>query len=84
MKIVKPTLHLNGSSRTALRDALLSANNRLRGAIEALHGCAPNARDYYPQGDSAFPGAAVEHRARLERLTAVRAELVELIEHVTE
>lgn len=80
--MIKPTIHLNGSSAERLREAYETAANAITTAIAALAETAPNARDYYPQGPSAFPLATEGHLERMKRLDAVRAELMELWDHV--
>jgi len=82
--IQKPTIHLNGTSPEALLDAYKVATGALRRAIECLHDAAPNARDYYPQGDDATRAATREHVSRAERLRSVLEELFELYEHVSD
>lgn len=80
-----PTVHVNGTSRAALivqlETVLAAVNHALRMAEQA----APNARDYYTQGDSkAWAWANAEHRSRLERLEAVRVEYAEIWDAVFE
>ncbi len=71
----KPTIHLNGSSAEQLRAGYMAAIEAMHDAIEALAETAPNARDYYPQGDSAHTEARQEHEARMSKLMSVQAEL---------
>jgi hypothetical protein len=80
--MTKPTIHLNGTSAESLLEALNKACTAIRSARNALGEAAPNARDYYPQGDAAFPAAVREHRARDLALKTVFDELVEIAEHV--
>ena len=81
----KPTIHRNGSSKEHLSEPLLEACDLIAQAIRRLeHDGAPNARDYYMQESDAFKVAMREHVGRLVKLQAVRAELVELIEHITD
>lgn len=82
--MIVPTIHLNGTSADVLTDGLDEAVNTLRAAIEAVEACNPNARDYYPQGPHAITQAAAEHRSRVERLSAVRKELIALRELLQE
>ena len=84
--MIKPTIHLNGSSRENLLEGYQRAVDALDEAASALRATAPNGRDYYVQ-DGNFEGQALglattEHRSRLERLESVAAELQELAEHV--
>jgi len=76
MKI--PTIHMNGTSAESLLKALSEAYSAVDKAMEAVAAAAPNARDYYPQGDNAFVEAREEHRSRLERLQSVQEELMEI------
>lgn len=82
MKI--PTIHLNGTSKDALLDALAEALVALFNAERALEATAPNGRDYYPQGPDALTIAAREHRTRVDALVKVRHELVALMEAIDE
>ena len=77
----KPTLHLNGSGKGHLAEAYEAAYKALYQAEQAVQNAAPNARDYYPQGDSAFREAQREHTERLLALVRVRKEILELLEH---
>jgi hypothetical protein len=77
-----PTIHLNGTSKAALLDGYLDAVSAVFAATEALSEAAPNARDYYPQGDDAFKQAQDEHNARMMKLNSVLFELQQLAEHV--
>ena len=74
-----PTIHMNGTSKDALMDELSTANSALLDAIHALASCAPNGRDYYPQGPTAITTALDEHKSRLECITSVRHEIVLLM-----
>ena len=71
MVAVLPIIHLNGTSREALLNALESAYGAITEAMDKLCECAPNGRDYYPA-----PGrmelALAQHRLRGEHLKAVR------------
>ena len=77
-----PTIHLNGSAPSVLLEAYKHAAAAVRNAAKALEETAPNARDYYPQGDQAFNEATLEHRDRMAHLGNVALELVALIDHV--
>jgi hypothetical protein len=80
--MMKPTIHLNGTSRDELLRQLTTAGGALRKAIGALSDAAPHGRDYYPQGSSAITKATAEHVSRLSRLQSVYEELEALAEHV--
>jgi hypothetical protein len=80
--MMKPTVHLNGTSKASLAQQYENAAATLQAAIKALYEAAPNARDYYVQGPDAFNVAAREHAARAQTLAAVLADLQALWEHV--
>jgi hypothetical protein len=73
MKI--PTIHLNGTAKQDLMDALSDAYFAIGEAQRKLSETAPNGRDYYPQGSEAIYTATEEHRARWQKLEDVRQEL---------
>jgi hypothetical protein len=79
--VIKPTIHLNGTSPGVLLEDLIRAADALRDAMQALRLAAPNARDYYPQGPKAIAQAAMEHAQRMDKLQGVLRELEELAEH---
>ena len=76
--MVKPTIHLNGTSASDLNAAYMSAWTAVNDAMFALAKCGPHGRDYYPQGDDAIVVAAREHRARMDMLRMVCSDLEEL------
>lgn len=76
--MVKPTVHMNGTNSVVLLEGYLDCRRKVREAIEMLEHNAPNARDYYPQGDDAYGQADREHCSRLSRLLSVIRELEEL------
>jgi hypothetical protein len=76
--MMKPTIHLNGTSRAALLEAYEIAARALVEATEALVDCAPNGRDYYPQGPDALGKAQDEHIVRITSLGVIRREIMEL------
>jgi hypothetical protein len=77
-----PSIHLNGSSVESLCEQTRAAVRAVSKALDALCEAAPNGRDYYPQGDSAFESARSEHQGRLQRLEDVKMELMEQLEHL--
>lgn len=79
--MLKPTIHLNGTSRESLTEAYVEAGSALRDALQALTAAEPNARDYYPQGHGAFEQACLEHLARLRRVREVLDEVEALAQH---
>lgn len=77
-----PTVHLNGTSEQELRSQLKEAAIAVTTAMEALRHAAPHGRDYYVQSDTACNEAIKEHCARLDRLSSVYDELVEIHEAI--
>ncbi len=80
--MIKPTIHMNGSGRDTLLDGYATAVRAVGIAIESLCDAAPNARDYYPQGDGAYAEARCEHKARVAKLRDVQDELLALARDV--
>ena len=70
LSVVTPIIHLNGTSREALSDALCEAYAAVNEALEKLRECAPNGRDYYPE-PGRMDKALAQHRTRQEHLQAV-------------
>lgn len=77
-----PTIHLNGTSKEVLLDQNLKAAEAIRDAMLALQQAAPNARDYYPQGDQAYFKARREYEARLDLLNQVLADQMAIVEAI--
>lgn len=84
--VVKPLIHLNGSSARSLYEQYTAAGTALYAALEKLEDSAPNQRDYYPypDADAKWNMARAEHQLRLEAIQSVIDELAELAEHVSE
>jgi hypothetical protein len=80
--MIFPTIHLNGTSKAELLEQLSNAYSALTDAQQALCNCAPNGRDYYPQGDDAIKQAGKEHRARIDAITLIQADLMKIAEHI--
>ena len=76
-----PTIHTGGTSASSLLADNKAAFTAINAAIKALSAAAPNGRDYYltPGGTEA---AVEEHRARLDKLLAVRKDLEELCRYL--
>lgn len=70
-----PTIHMNGTSKGSLIEALCKASHALNDAYKALRATAPNGRDYYQQGPEAMKAAVAEHHARLRKLDEVKGEV---------
>jgi hypothetical protein len=77
-----PTIHMNGTSRNRLLDDICEATDALERAYQAIKRCAPNGRDYYPQGPEALTTATNEHMDRLRKVEAVQSELNALAEAI--
>lgn len=79
--MILPVIHLNGSSAARLAETYKIAIISLETALNRLAEAAPNGRDYYPLGESAFEEAREEHFARIKKLETVRDEFAELWSH---
>jgi len=67
-----PTVHLNGTGATSLRDEYAAAYDAIDKAIRTLGDATCNARDFYPQSADAYYQARDERREALGHLLAVR------------
>jgi len=79
LDLAVPTIHLNGTSKQSLLDALSTAEHALGVALETLHDASANGRDYYPQGIAAWERARAEGESRIARVRSVRLEIEALI-----
>ena len=79
-----PTVHRDGTSREELLRQAQEAGQAVFQARDALAKTAPNARDYYPQGMSAFPAAVREHDRRARMLLEVEEELSRIAEAIAD
>jgi len=79
-----PRIHLNGTSGQTLFDEYEQALSYVRTAIKVMGQITVNGRDYYPISADATGIAIAEHRSRLDRLTAVAAELEEILTNISE
>jgi len=71
----------HGEWRRALPVATEADAQRMAEEIERGGRCAltaPNGRDYYVQDGEAWRKASAEHQYRMQRLNAVREELMEI------
>lgn len=82
--MIKPSIHLNGTSAEELFQQLCDALGAVRHLLATLEAAAPNARDYYVQGPDAYAQALNEHRDRVQHVVVVRRALEELAEHVAD
>jgi len=74
-----PTLHLNGTSKTDLRDGYLAAHEAIDKAIDALANAELNGRDFYPQGPDAYSQARRERDEALKQLRQARTYAGEML-----
>lgn len=81
-QMVKPVIHINGTSAAALLEELSNAYNALSNALEALAAASPNGRDYYPLGNEAFFKAQDQHRLRIAAIQGIMLDLEELSMHI--
>lgn len=63
-----PTIHLNGTGFTTLRDEYAAAYDAIDKAMDALAAATLNGRDYYPQPDGAYYKARAERDEALDKL----------------
>lgn len=76
IKLVVPTIHLNGSSRERLTGALEKAAEAVRLAQEALTETSPHGRDYYVQADpTVFINACLQYTNQVMALEDIGAQL---------
>jgi hypothetical protein len=64
-----PTVHLNGTGFTDLRDGYAAAYDAIDKAIDALGKAELNGRDFYPQGPDAYYQARKERNEAFENLS---------------
>ena len=81
MGMIKPLIHMNGTSRRSLLEGYVKAKRAGVAFREALAECSPNGRDYYPLHDGALEEALEDQIERLQKVNSVIKQLDELIEH---
>lgn len=74
-----PTVHLNGTGFTTLRDGYAKAYDVIDKAIDALAEAELNGRDYYPQPDGAFYKARAERTEALDKLREAHQYVGEML-----
>jgi len=74
-----PTIHLNGTSFTSLRDGYAAAYDAIDKAMEALGNAELNGRDFYPQGPDAYYQARKERDAAFDQLRAAQQYVGEML-----
>ena len=83
MQAILPSIHLNGTSAAALADDAKRAMRAASAALTEAHHAAPNARDYYPQGELAFREAMAQHEAIVAAIRLVLAHFTAHYLHAT-
>ena len=74
-----PTLHLNGTGKTTLRDEYAAAYDALTKALEAFASTTSNARDFYPQGANAYQLHKQERNKALAELRSAKLYVEEML-----
>ena len=77
-KLLTPTIHLNGTSRDDLLNQHIDILDACRGLLTALRAGTPNARDYYPQSETAATEARDAYNVRYALVSCIFDEF----EHV--
>ena len=76
-KLGTATVHSNGTARRELEDQFRANHEAVTAAINVIAGNYPHKRDFYVQdnGNESFDAAEAKHRARIEKLQAINAEI---------
>lgn len=74
-----PTIHLNGTGFTTLRDEYAAAYDAIDKAIDALAAATLNGRDFYPQGPGSYHQARDERQAALDKLQKAKEYVGEVL-----
>ena len=74
-----PTVHLNGTGFTDLRDDYAAAYDAIDKAIDALGKAELNGRDFYPQGPDAYYQARKERNEAFENLSKASLYVGEML-----
>ena len=82
MKILLPTIHLNGTGRQTLKEEYDAAAAALYAFIGKWEAITFNARDYYPQGDEAFEAAREQREIISASIAWTREYLAEIRCHL--
>ena len=78
MALQLPLIHLNGTSKERLLEAIEEAHEAVCNAMGKLAETYPNGRDYYPLGRPALDKATSEHANRMRSLRTVKDQLEEM------
>jgi hypothetical protein len=81
--MIKPTIHLNGTSPERLFEDYHNAYRAVNAAIEALANVEFHPRDYYPQDDKVFELARAQRVEQFTKLREIRDELRDVAEYVS-
>jgi hypothetical protein len=74
-----PSIHSNGTASHVLVDKYMQVLDTTNAAIAALSAAAPNARDYYPQGDGVIYEAFKIHEEHMKALIKLNLEAEAII-----
>jgi hypothetical protein len=74
-----PTIHLNGTGFTTLRDEYAAAYDAIDKAIDALAAATLNGRDFYLQAPGAYYQARDERQAALDKLREAHQYVGEML-----
>lgn len=76
--MIKPTIHLNGTSAKMLEEDYGKAHDLLQDFRDAFCRVEFHARDYYVQGDNAFSQARKEREEILQKISEIDSYLMEI------
>lgn len=79
-----PSIHLNGTGRRMLTDDYSAAYNKLIEFRDSFRAIEFNARDYYPQGNSAFSKARTERDIMEHKIGSMMQYLEDHLLHLAE
>lgn len=77
-----PTIHLNGTGAKSLFDEYHAAYEAVCESIEKLALATCHPRDFYPQGDNAWPEAREERDLAFAKLSEVKIYLEQWLVHL--
>ena len=79
-----PSIHLNGSGRRKLTEDYSAAYNKLIQFRDSFRAIEFNARDYYPQGNSAFSKARTDRDIMEHKIGSLMQYLEDHLLHLAE
>ncbi|MGA1564273.1 MAG: hypothetical protein ACO35C_06660 [Pontimonas sp.] len=77
-----PTIHLNGTGATTLLDEYSEAMRALENLRATLADATCNARDFYPQGDTAWTDARYERAEVMAKISDIEDYLQAWLSHI--